>query len=864
MSFHFNLSSDEEDLDEWTRREGLLNTTSPANDDAVKDRKGSSSSFEFATSGATANAKPLDNDFDKELEKDSGDDDDDDDDLDEDSIAWEDVDVEEEKDDDRKPAAVDTTNNGDIPIGTKTSLRPVTVNLDQKGGGEEPPKKKRKIKARKKFRIDSMPDNLQSLLKNLHRTHLLVLTSLAYRISEQASNPDLLALGLSLLPDNLDCTNDRSRVEDEFVIPSLAEFKKLCKWYLDLIQGARLRRQARFRENRAAGAPVYRGRGGRRQGGGQRRQPQKRSQSGAVQEAEHDEVDDFPTIHSSSLGASVPRIAEYAVYLSNSVSHDPRFGEESAETQSTRWNSHDQNQLMLSVLRSLGWRARFVMALDPMSCDLDVNHPLLAMSRNIFQSMAKKKNTNASQTGTPNLESEKESSKPAAVGASHLGWIEVLCRDARQPNKLRWIHLDPANRLVNQPDQVEVLLKDITSHTFWKRRAILAYSIAVEHTIRGAKFTDVTPRYAHSFVASLRRRGLLRGRGAKKALTAGQLRQTWWGETIHKLNQELFRDFEQHTILKLKSQGNSPKDAIAIEESDSDDEKKGDDTNKHASQDLFAKVDDAEKEELHASALNEAIPTSKSAFQTHPIFVIKSVLGNAEVLAPDASKRICGMFKGEMVFRRSDVSTAHSARKWPYLGRKVRQAELCKPIKQVKARKKAASKNFKALKSYGVGMSNDGSEERRSQDIHAAMQPLEDGMERLYAKWQTDPWSPAFVAPTDEIPVNEYNNVELELLNPGLVHIDQRGLSKVAKKLGIPYAPCMLGFEGNGGNRTPTVRGIVVHAHNEQLLREAGEEVTSHTLEQESNNRRKLVFRRWKKLLSGLLIKDDLERKFGE
>eukprot|EP00957_Ditylum_brightwellii_P011311 855267-Ditylum_brightwellii.AAC.1 len=62
-------------------------------------------------------------------------------------------------------------------------------------------------------------------------------------------------------------------------------------------------------------------------------------------------------------------------------------------------------------------------------------------------------------------------------------------------------------------------------------------------------------------------------------------------------------------------------------------------------------------------------------------------------------------------------------------------------------------------------------------------------MERLYGIWQTDAWSPKPVGPDEDIPVNEYRNVELALLNPGLVHLEQRGMSKVAKRLGIPYAP---------------------------------------------------------------------------
>ena len=112
------------------------------------------------------------------------------------------------------------------------------------------------------------------------------------------------------------------------------------------------------------------------------------------------------------------------------------------------------------------------------------------------------------------------------------------------------------------------------------------------------------------------------------------------------------------------------------------------------------------------------------------------------------------------------------------------KAEIKKPIKRVKARKKA-TKGFKALKSYGVGTDNDGGEEYKLKQIGTATKPLEDGMENLYASWQTDPWSPSPVGPSDPIPVNEHNNIELELLNPGLVHIDLQRVSKLAKQLGM-------------------------------------------------------------------------------
>jgi len=78
-----------------------------------------------------------------------------------------------------------------------------------------------------------------------------------------------------------------------------------------------------------------------------------------------------------------------------------------------------------------------------------------------------------------------------------------------------------------------------------------------------------------------------------------------------------------------------------------------------------------------------------------------------------------------------------------------------------------------------------------------------------------------------------------------------------------PYAPCLLGFEGHGGNRTPTIRGIVVHEHNVDLLTEAFTEFERHAVEREHEEQQKKVLQRWKKLIRGILLKDRLEREYG-
>ncbi len=73
----------------------------------------------------------------------------------------------------------------------------------------------------------------------------------------------------------------------------------------------------------------------------------------------------------------------------------------------------------------------------------------------------------------------------------------------------------------------------------------------------------------------------------------------------------------------------------------------------------------------------------------------------------------------------------------------------------------------------------------------------------------------------------------------------------------------MLGFEGHGGNRTPTIRGIVVHEHNVDILNEAFVEFERHAIEREQNEQETKVLKRWKKLIHGILLRDRLERDYG-
>jgi hypothetical protein len=414
------------------------------------------------------------------------------------------------------------------------------------------------------------------------------------------------------------------------------------------------------------------------------------------------------------------------------------------------------------------------------------------------------------------------------------------------------------------------------------KKSPVSYVLAVEHCflcrqnvinprcgslLRGVRFTDVTPRYASAWSRTLRLRGAT---GKEIAAGRGRCVDEWWQSTLKRVNAHCRGRSERHriaiaaskistavrSVTKAKTNAGREVEMIELESTDDDD--------KAASQTDCSDFDDDEErmesKDLAGTLQKEKIPTSKAQFKISPFYVVPSILTSRDVLHPDAHKNICGVFKGELVYRRSDVSKALTAARWLYSGRKVKASEFGNPAKQIKARKKTAAKGFQALLTYGV---SDEAQREMISSMNFKGREEDVVMDDLYGEWQTEQWSPPYVGPDEAIPTNEYRNVEKALINPGLTHIDKTGLAPIARKLGIPYAPCMVGYDGQGGNRTATIRGIVVHDHNVALIREASVEWESHVVEVEHIERRDVILRRWRRLVVGILTKERLDRQYG-
>ena len=239
------------------------------------------------------------------------------------------------------------------------------------------------------------------------------------------------------------------------------------------------------------------------------------------------------------------------------------------------------------------------------------------------------------------------------------------------------------------------------------------------------------------------------------------------------------------------------------------------------------------------------------------------------------------MFAGEFIYSRSDVSLARTSRKWLFEGRKVKDSELSKPAKEVVKRKMAGGDGATSSTSFvsrasrrkgggkqGFGLSTynldtEGTKESMERQKKLAEEDvIKEGskdkeMEALYGEWQTVPWSPPRVEPGGPIPRNEYNNIELALLNPGLVHMPTVGISRVAKKIGIDYAPCLVDFNFQSGR--PVIQGVVVHECNKVLLQDAWQEMGEIVRKEHE----KVVVGRWRVMVTKLMLDKRLEEEWG-
>ncbi|XP_040917530.1 DNA repair protein complementing XP-C cells isoform X2 [Toxotes jaculatrix] len=246
-----------------------------------------------------------------------------------------------------------------------------------------------------------------------------------------------------------------------------------------------------------------------------------------------------------------------------------------------------------------------------------------------------------------------------------------------------------------------------------------------------------------------------------------------------------------------------------------------------------------EDKELQNKLLNKPLPISITEYKNHPLYALKRHLLKYEAIYPSTAT-VLGYCRGEPVYSRDCVHTLHSRDTWLKEARTVRLGE--EPYKMVK------------------GFSN------RSRKARMMSELKEENDLPLFGEWQTEEYQPP-IAVDGKVPRNDYGNVYLFkpcMLPVGCVHLRLPNLHRVAKKLNMDAAPAVTGFDFHGGYSHAVTDGYIVCEEHEEVLRAAWVEEQELQKQKEKEKREKRAISNWTLLVKGLLIRERLKQRYGK
>ncbi|KAI6054653.1 XPC [Marmota monax] len=249
--------------------------------------------------------------------------------------------------------------------------------------------------------------------------------------------------------------------------------------------------------------------------------------------------------------------------------------------------------------------------------------------------------------------------------------------------------------------------------------------------------------------------------------------------------------------------------------------------------------DKKEDSEFQAKHLGQPLPTAIGTYKNHPLYALKRHLLKYEAIYPETAA-ILGYCRGEAVYSRDCVHTLHSKDTWLKQARVVRLGEV--PYKMVK------------------GFSN------RARKARLAEPQLQDHNDlALFGRWQTEEYQPP-VAVDGKVPRNEFGNVYLflpSMMPIGCVQLNLPNLHRVARKLDIDCVQAVTGFDFHGGYSHPVTEGYIVCEEFKDVLLTAWENEQALIEKREKEKREKRALGHWKLLTKGLLIRERLKLRYG-
>ncbi|KAM9374816.1 DNA repair protein complementing XP-C cells [Phaethornis superciliosus] len=253
----------------------------------------------------------------------------------------------------------------------------------------------------------------------------------------------------------------------------------------------------------------------------------------------------------------------------------------------------------------------------------------------------------------------------------------------------------------------------------------------------------------------------------------------------------------------------------------------------------FVERDMKEENEFQVKLQDQPLPTSIGEYKNHPLYALKRHLLKYQAIYPE-SAAILGYCRGEAVYSRDCVHTLHSKDTWLKQARVVRIGEV--PYKMVK------------------GFSNHARKVRLAEPANRDREDL-----ALFGRWQTEEYQPP-IAVDGKVPRNEYGNVYLflpSMLPVGCVQLRLPNLNRVARKLDIDCAQAITGFDFHGGYSHPVTDGYIVCEEYKEILIAAWENEQAEIEKKEKEKREKRALGNWKLLTKGLLIRERLKQRYS-
>uniref|UniRef100_A0ACB8EHB5 Uncharacterized protein n=1 Tax=Sphaerodactylus townsendi TaxID=933632 RepID=A0ACB8EHB5_9SAUR len=253
----------------------------------------------------------------------------------------------------------------------------------------------------------------------------------------------------------------------------------------------------------------------------------------------------------------------------------------------------------------------------------------------------------------------------------------------------------------------------------------------------------------------------------------------------------------------------------------------------------FVEREKKEEKAFLAQLQDKPLPTAVGEYKNHPLYALQRHLLKYEAIYPE-SAAVLGYCRGEAVYSRDCIHTLHSKDTWLKQARVVRLGEV--PYKMVK------------------GYSNQARKARMMEPANREKKDL-----ALFGLWQTETYQPP-IAVDGRVPRNEFGNVYLfqpSMLPIGCVQLKLPNLHKVARKLDIDCVPAVTGFDFHGGYSHAVTEGYIVCEEYREVLVAAWENEEVEREKKENEKREKRVLGNWKLLVKGVLIRERLRKRYS-